>query len=327
MDYAARIRGVGSPDVFEWVPIDVGAPAAHEVLIGQHAIGVNPVDLYMRSGNHPAKLEFPATLGFEAAGVVEALGEGVTEFAPGDRVAYFGVLGAYAEARRVPVERLFKLPAHMAHGVAAACLIRGITARYLCREAYRVDGTDIVLVNGAAGGIGSFLTQWCAALGATVIGVVGHANKAEFAASRGCRHVIVTDAAGLKDRFDAIGGPLKASVAFDALGAQWTRAALDCLRPRGTLVVFGRAAGYPQAVTPFEHLMLKGSLRLMMTQLADFVASREERDLAWSEVCGVIASGKVRPTIGQQYSLADVRKAHEDMEARRTVGSTILRVD
>lgn len=324
MAHAVRIRGFGGPEAFEWTPIEVGAPAAHEVRIGQRAIGVNQVDLYMRAGNHPARFPFPATLGLEAAGVVEEVGSEVKGFGRGDRVAYFGVLGAYSDVRLVSAERLLRIPASLDDRAIAGSTVKGITARYLCREAYRVGSDDIVLIHAAAGGVGSILAQWCASVGATVIGTVGHPDKAKFAASHGCHHVINSGQESLKDRVAEISGGQKASVVFDALGGEFTLAALDCLRPRGTLVIFGRAAGYPQPIVPFQHLMQRGSLKVTMTQLADFAGTRNDIEAAWGELCTAIESGVIGPMVCQEYPLANVAQAHRDMEARRTVGSTVL---
>jgi len=324
MVHAARIRGFGGPEAFEWLPIEIDAPAAHEVRVTQRAIGVNAVDLYMRAGNHPARLTFPATLGFEAAGVVEAVGSEVKDFSRGDRIAYFGVLGAYAQERLVPAQRLLRVPAALDDQLIAASTVKGITAYYLCRQAYRVGRDDIVLIHAAAGGVGSILAQWCASLGATVIGTVGHDHKTKFAASHGCQHVIVSSHESVAERVAEVSDGQKASVVFDALGGEFTLASLDCLRPRGTLVIFGRAAGYPRAIVPFEHLMQRGSLSVTMTQLADFTGTRADIEAAWNALCAAIASGAVRPAIGQTFPLAMVGEAHREMEARRTVGATIL---
>ncbi len=324
MTHAACISRFGGPEVLQWSPTEVAAPAAHEVRIRQRAIGVNYADVYMRSGNHPAPLKFPATLGVEAAGVVEQVGSGVTGFAPGDRVAYFGALGAYAEERLVAAERLLKLPASLDERTAAATLLKGMVARYLCREAYAVRPDDTVLIHAAAGGVGSLLTQWCAALGATVIGTVGSEAKRQAAADNGCRHVIVNGVESLATRGAALTAGRKASVVFDPLGGNTTLESLDCLRPRGWLLIFGRTADYPRPIVPFEHLMQKGSLIVTMTQISDFVGSRASLEAALRDLAAAIEQGHLRPLIGQQYALRDVALAHRDLEARRTIGSTVL---
>jgi len=324
MTHAARISRFGGPEVLEWSPVEVAVPAAHEVRIRQRAIGVNYADVYMRSGNHPAPLKFPVTLGVEAAGVVQEVGTGITDLAPGDRVAYFGALGAYAEERLVPAERLLRIPASLDEPTAAATLLKGMVARYLCREAYAVRPDDTVLIHAAAGGVGSLLAQWCAALGASVIGTVGSEAKRQAALDNGCRHVIIAGHESLAARVAALTGGRKASVVFDALGGNTTLESLDCLRPRGWLVVFGRTADYPRPVVPFEHLMQKGSLILTMTQISDFVGSRTSLEAAWRELVAAIEQGQLRPLIGQQYALRDVAQAHRDLEARRTTGSTVL---
>jgi len=324
MTHAARISRFGDPDVFEWTEIDVGAPGAREVRLRHSAIGLNYADVYMRSGNHSAPLKFPAILGVEAAGTVEEVGSAVSEFARGDRVAYFGALGAYAQVRLVPAERLLKLPAALDERMAAAILLKGITARYLCRQAYPVQSSDIVLIHAAAGGVGSLLAQWCAALGASVIGTVGSEAKRDAASANGCRHVIVTTREPLAERVAALTAGAKASVVFDPLGGDATLVSLDCLRPRGWLVMFGRTAGYPRPIAPFEHLMQKGSLIATMTQLSDFAGTRSSLEEGLRNLVTALEQGHLRPLIGQQYPLQQVAQAHRDLEARRTVGSTLL---
>ncbi len=326
MTHAARINSFGGPEVLEWQEVEVGSPAAHEIRIRQTAVGVNYADIYMRSGNHFAPLKFPATLGVEAAGVVEEAGTEVREFARGDRVAYFGALGAYSEARLVPADRVVRIPAWLNDRLAASLMVKGITARYLCRQAYAVTADDVVLVHSAAGGVGSFLAQWCGAIGACVIGTVGSDTKVEVALAHGCRHVIVSTRESVPERVAALTGGAKATVVFDPVGGENTLLSLDCLRPRGTLVAFGRTAGYPHAIVPFEHLMLKGSLQITMTQLSDFAGNRTDIGTALQDLLGAIERGQIRPVIGQDYALRDVAQAHRDLEARRTTGAVVLRV-
>jgi NADPH2:quinone reductase len=324
--HAISMQQVGGPEVLQWTAIDVPRPGALEARIRQEAVGVNFADVYMRTGNHPAKLKFPAILGVEAAGTIEEVGSEVRGFAAGDRVAYFGVLGAYTEARLVPVEKLVKLPATIPGAVAAAILVKGITARYLCRQAFAVASGDVVLIHAAAGGIGALLTQWTAALGATVIGTVGSEQKVDFARANGCHHVIVSAHEQLAERVSAITKGEKASVVFDGLGGDATLLSLDCLRPRGTLVIFGRTAGFPHAIIPFEHLMQKGSLKVTMTQLLDFAGTRTDIDTAVSDLFSAVEAGRLRAAIGQTYALRDVQQAHRDLEGRKTVGSIVLTV-
>ena len=326
MTHAIRIQRFGGPEVLEWCPIEVAEPGAREVLLRQVAVGVNYADIYMRSGTHPAVRQFPATLGIEAAGVVEAVGSDIHDFAPGDRVAYFGSLGSYAEERPVPADRLLKLPPSIDLRTAAAMMVKGVTAQYLCRQAYPVGPEDVVLVHAAAGGIGSFLSQWAAALGAIVIGTVGSDAKIEIARANGCHEVIVATRESVPERVVALTGGCKATAVFDALGGDATLLSLDCLRPRGTLVMFGRTAGYPPPLKPFEHLMEKGSLKVTMTQLVNFTATRAQLESSAADLFAAVARGQLKPRIGQSYALQDTHVAHRDLEARKTVGSIVLNV-
>ena len=326
MTHAISMQQVGGPEVLQWTAIDDPSPGPLEVRVRQEAVGVNFADIYMRTGNHPAKLKFPAILGVAGAGVIERVGSDVSGFAAGDQVAYFGVLGAYTEARCVPADKLIKLPPTISSPVAAATLVKGITARYLCRQAYAVAPGDVVLIHAAAGGIGTLLSQWSAALGATVIGTVGSEQKVDFARANGCHHVVVSTQEDLASRVSAITKGEKASVVFDALGGDATLQSLDCLRPRGTLVIFGRTAGFPRPIVPFEHLMQKGSLKVTMTQLLDFARTRSDIDAAVSDLFSAIEGGSLRPAIGQTYALRDTQQAHRDLESRKTIGSIVLAV-
>jgi NADPH2:quinone reductase len=289
-------------------------------------VGVNFADVYMRSGNHPAPLKLPAVLGVEGAGAIEQIGAEVREFTVGDRVAYFGVLGAYAEARVVPADRLIRLPPSVTASTAVAILTKGITARYLCRQAYPVGPTDVVLVHAAAGGVGTILAQLSAAQGARVVGTVGSDRKADAALRNGCHDVIVLDRDQLAPRLAALTEGRKATVVFDSMGGDYTLASLDCLRPRGTLVSYGRTTGYPRAITPFQDLMQKGSLKVTMTQLVDFVRDRADIDEAAGDLFAAVQCGQLTPAIGQSYPLRDAAQAHRDLESRNTVGSVVLLV-
>jgi NADPH2:quinone reductase len=315
---------VGGPETLKWEPIDVASPGPREVLIRQEAVGVNFADIYMRSGNHPAPLKLPAILGVEGAGAIEQVGAEVSDFGVGDRVAYFGVLGAYAEARVVPADRLIRLPTSVTAATAVAILTKGITARYLCRQAYPVGPDDVVLVHAAAGGVGSILAQLSAAQGATVIGTVGSDRKADAAGRNGCQDVIVLDREPLAPRLAVLTEGRKATVVFDSMGGDYTLASLDCLRPRGTLVSYGRTTGYPHAITPFQDLMQKGSLKFTMTQLVDFVRDRADIDEAAGDLFAAVQKGALIPAIGQSYPLRDAAQAHRDLEGRKTVGSVVL---
>jgi NADPH2:quinone reductase len=322
--HAILIRQVGGPETLKWEEIEVAPPGPREVLIRHQAVGVNFADVYMRSGNHPAPLKFPAILGVEGAGTIEQAGAEVRDFAVGDRVAYFGVLGAYAETRIVPAERLIRLPPLVTTATAAAILTKGITARYLCRQAYPVGPGDVVLVHAAAGGVGTILAQLSAAQGAEVIGTVGSDRKVDAARRNGCRDVIILEREQLAPRLFAITDGRKATVVFDSMGGDYTLASLDCLRPRGTLVTYGRTTGYPHAITPFQDLMQKGSLKVTMTQLVDFVRDRADIDEAAADLFAAVEKGQLVAAIGQSYPLRDAAQAHRDLEARKTVGSVVL---
>jgi NADPH2:quinone reductase len=325
MTYAVRIEEFGGPEVLRWSAVEAGAPGPHEVLLRQTVVGVNYADVYMRSGNHPAVKGFPATLGMEAAGVVAALGREVHELAVGDRVAYFGLLGAYAETRIVPADHLIKLPSGVDDRVAAAIMVKGTTARYLCKEAYPIKEGDIAVVHAAVGGVGMILCQWAASMGATVIGTVGSEKKVDVALQNGCRHVIVTSSEDFVERVSKITEGRKADVVYDALGAETSVRSLDCLRPRGTLVCFGRTVGWPHAIEP-SSLMLKGSLILMMTQVTDFMNTPAQKAHALADLFAAVSSGTVRANIGQQYSLVDAGQAHRDLQDRKTTGAIVLLV-
>jgi len=255
---------------------------------------------------------------------VEQVGSEVSDFRAGDRVAYFGVLGAYSEARVLAADRLLRLPSTIDDAIAAATLLKGITARYLCRQAYPVTSNDVVLIHAAAGGVGTLLAQWSVSLGARVIGTVGSDQKVDVARANGCHDVIVLAREELAARVSAITGGHKASVVFDPLGSDTTLRSLDCLRPRGTLVIFGRTAGFPCPIVPFEHLMQKGSLKVTMTQIIDFVSTRAEIQDAVDELFAAITAGRLKPFIGATYPLRDAQQSHRDLEGRKTCGSVLL---
>jgi NADPH:quinone reductase len=243
----------------------------------------------------------------------------------GDRVGYFSVVGAYAEARNVPAERLVKLPSGIADRTAAAILIKGVTAQYLCRQAYPVSSGQTVLIHAAAGGVGLILSQWAKSLGAIVIGTVGSEEKAAIARAHGCAHTIVYTNEDFVARVNEFTGGRKCDVVFDALGKDTAAKSLDCLRPRGTLVCFGRTTGWPSAMEP-SVLMLKGSLVVTMTQLRDFASTRQDIDAATADLFAAIMDGSIEPVIHQQYALEDAQQAHRDLESRRTIGSSVLTV-
>lgn len=323
MSHAVQIHQHGGPEVLRWAAVELAAPARNEVRIRQTAIGLNFADVYMRSGNHPLVLPFPATLGAEAAGIVESLGADVRDFAVGDRVAYFSVVGSYTEARNIPADRLLRLPAEIADKTAAAIMLKGVTAQYLCRRVYPVSRGEVVLIHAAAGGVGLILSQWAASLGAIVIGTVGSDEKASIARANGCAHTIIYTTEDFVARVHEITGGRKCDVVFDALGKDTATKSLDCLRPRGTLVCFGRTTGWPTAIEP-SALMLKGSLVFTMTQIRDFATTREDIDAATRDLFAAVIQGSIKPVIHQQYALKDAEQAHRDLESRKTIGSSVL---
>jgi NADPH:quinone reductase len=318
---AIRIHRFGGPEVLQWEEIPLAPPAAGEVTIRQTAIGLNFIDTYHRSGLYP--LTLPAVIGAEAAGVVEALGPDARGVAVGDRVAYAGLPpGAYAARRNWPADRLVKLPAGITDEVAASVMLKGLTAWYLLRRSYRVQAGDPVLVYAAAGGTGTLLSQWAAALGARVIGVVSSGAKAQLARGQGCAETVLAgDPEFVKNVRELSGGGV--AVAYDSVGRDTFFQSLDCLRRHGTMVSFGNASGPVEPFSPME-LAKRGSLHLTRPSLFDFIATRADLDEGAGELFDVIGRGAVRIAIGQRYPLRDVARAHQDLEARRTTGATIL---
>ncbi len=321
MPYAIRIHETGGPEKLKWEEVQVGDPAPGQVRVRNTAIGLNFVDTYQRSGLYPMALPF--ILGSEGAGVVEAVGPKVKEFKAGDHVAYSGPIGAYAEVLLRPADRLVKIPAGVNDRTAAAMMLKGLTAQYLIRRTYRVKKGDTILVHAAAGGVGQILCQWARHLGATVIGTVGSDEKAAIAKKAGCKHVIVTSKENLVERVKAITKGKGVPVVYDGVGKDTFFGSLDCLRPMGVMVSFGNASG---AVTQFNPGILaqKGSLFLTRPTLGTYAASREDLVKAARELFAVVKSGKVKISINQTYPLKDAAQAHQDLEARKTTGSTVL---
>lgn len=322
MTHAIRIHQTGGPEVLTWEVLDVAAPAAGEARVRHHAVGLNFIDTYHRTGLYP--LPLPAGIGLEGAGVVEAVGTGVTEVKIGDRVAYAGgPVGAYAEARNIPAHRLLKLPDAIAFDTAAAMMLQGLTAAYLLRRTYRVQPGDAVLIHAAAGGVGLIACQWAKALGATVIGTVGSPAKAELAKAHGCDHVINYSTENFTQRVREITGGEGVPVVYDGVGKDTFMGSLDSLRPLGMMVAYGNASG---PVPPFDLLLLsqKGSLFVTRPTLMNYTAKRADLEALGAELFDVVASGKVRIEVNQTYALKDAAQAHRDLEARKTTGSTIL---
>jgi NADPH:quinone reductase len=319
---AVRIDRAGGPEVLELIHAPIPTPGPGQVLVQHAAMGLNFIDVYQRTGLYP--LGYPTGLGLEAAGVVEAIGEGVTRFRIGDRIAYAnGPPGAYAEAHVVAEDRAVHVPADIPLETAAAVMLKGMTAEYLVRRTFHVKPGDVILVHAAAGGVGQILCQWAKSIGATVIGTVGSEAKAELARSLGCDHVILYDREDIADRVKAITDGKGVAVAYDSVGKSTFEASLASLSRRGMLVLFGNASG---PVPPFDPLRLSrgGSLYVTRPTLFDYVATVEELDQSAATLFEVIRSGAVKIEIGQTFPLAKIREAHKALEARKTTGSTIL---
>ncbi|MFN4065269.1 MAG: quinone oxidoreductase family protein [Parazoarcus communis] len=322
MSHAIRFHATGAPDVLQWEVFEPAAPAAGEARVRHHAVGLNYIDTYHRTGLYPVPL--PSGIGLEGAGVVEAVGAGVTEVAVGDRVAYAGgPLGAYAEVRNIPADRLVKLPDAISFEQGAAMMLQGLTAQYLLRRTYRVQPGDTILIHAAAGGVGLLVCQWAKALGATVIGTVGSDEKAAIARAHGCDHPIVYTREKFAERVREITAGEGVPVVYDSIGADTFMDSLSCLRPLGMMVLFGAASG---PVAPFDCGVLAkmGSLFLTRPTLFTYIAKRTDLVAMAAELFEVVVSGKVRLEINQRYALKDAAQAHRDLEARKTTGSTIL---
>ena len=321
MPYAIRIHENGGPEKLAWEEVEVGDPGPGEVRVRNTAVGLNYIDTYHRSGLYP--MQMPLTLGGEGAGVIEAVGPKVKELKVGDRVAYAGPLGAYSEVLLRPADKLVKIPAGVKDQDAAAMMLKGMTAWYLCRRTYRVKKGDTVLVHAAAGGVGQILSQWCKHLGATVIGTVGSEEKAALAKKAGCKHVIVLSQEKFSERVKAITKGKGVPVVYDGIGKDTFTDSLDCLAPLGLMVSFGNASG---AVPPVNIgiLAAKGSLFLTRPTLATYTATREDLLTAAKELFGVVKKGAVKIKINQTYPLREAAQAHIDLEGRKTTGSTVL---
>ncbi|GIW44406.1 MAG: quinone oxidoreductase [Candidatus Binatia bacterium] len=321
--HAIRFARTGGPEVLQWDEVDIAPPGPGEALIRHTAIGVNFIDVYHRTGLYPVA-SFPSGIGLEAAGVVEAIGPGVTEVAVGDRVAYASApLGAYSEWRCMPAERLVPLPSGVSDEEAAAMMLKGMTAQYLLRRTHRVQAGETIVFYAAAGGVGSIACQWAKHLGAQVIGVVGSDEKAARAREFGCHHTIVYTRERVPDRVREITGGKGVPVVYDSVGQATFYDSLDCLAPRGLMVSFGNASG---PVPPFDiqQLAWRGSLYLTRPTLASYTATREELLAAAHELFDVVLSKAVRIHIGQRFPLREARAAHIALQSRATTGAIVL---
>ncbi|WP_354682846.1 quinone oxidoreductase [Cupriavidus necator] len=322
MSKAIRIEQTGGPEVMQWVDVEVGEPGPGQVRVRHEAVGLNYIDVYFRTGLY--KQPLPAGLGMEGAGVVEAVGEGVTHVSVGDRVAYAGrPTGAYAQVRVMPADIVVRLPDAIPFETAAAMMLQGLTAQYLIRDSYKVQPGDTVLLHAAAGGVGLIASQWLKALGVTVIGTVGSDEKAELARANGCAHTIVYTRESFVDRVKEITNGKGVPAVYDSIGKDTFLGSLDCLAPRGTMVSFGNASG---PVPPFDLSVLgtKGSLRLTRPTLMTYVVHRELLEPMVADLFDAVTTGKIKIDIRQRYALSEVAQAHRDLESRKTTGSTIL---
>jgi NADPH2:quinone reductase len=319
---AIRFSRTGGPEVLEWVDVDVPPPKAGEVQIRQHAIGLNFIDTYHRSGLYPVQL--PSGLGSEGAGEIIAVGSGVKGFKTGDRVAYgTGPIGAYAEVRNFPAGQLVKLPKTISYETAAGMMLKGMTVRYLLRATYKVKRGETILVHAAAGGVGQILTQWARALGAKVIGTVGDDAKRDIALANGCTHVINSRTEDVAKRVREITKGKGVPVVYDGVGKATVMASLDSLQPRGLLVSFGNASG-PVENFEFRTLAAKGSLYVTRPTLGNFTATPKDLQETVKDLVAIVKSGKVKIPVNQRYALKDAAQAHRDLESRKTTGTTIL---
>jgi NADPH2:quinone reductase len=323
MTHAIRIHETGGPEVLKWEELEVAEPGPGQAKLRQAAAGLNFIDVYHRTGLYRQEGTF--TPGVEGAGTVDSVGEGVTNVKPGDRVAYAGPLGGYAEERLIEADRLVRLPDDIAFDEAAGMMLQGMTARMLLRAVYEVKSGDAILVHAAAGGVGLILCQWASALGATVIGTVSTQAKAELARAHGCAHPILYTHQDFAAEVDKITARQKVSVVYDGVGKATFLKSLDCLRPRGLMVSFGNASG---PVEPFSPLILsqKGSLFLTRPTLFDYIATRPELEQSANDLFDVVRSGEVKIEVKQRFALEDAAEAHRALEARQTTGSTILTV-
>jgi NADPH:quinone reductase len=323
MSHAIRIHETGGPEVLQWEPFDPGQPASGEALVRHEAVGLNYIDVYHRSGLYPLPA-LPTVPGMEGAGVVEAVGDGVTEVAVGDRVAYAGQPpGAYAEIRRIPAHRLIRLPEVISTRQAASMMLQGMTARYLLKGCYRVKAGDTILIHAAAGGVGQIVCQWAHYLGARVIGTVGSEAKAELARANGCDHPILYDREDFSQTVRDLTDGAGVAVVYDSVGLATFMKSLDCLQPMGTMVSFGQSSGKTPPVD-IGLLGAKGSLFLTRPSVMTYTARREDLVEHAQDLFDMVTTEAVRIEIGRTWPLAEAADAHRALETRQTTGSSLL---
>lgn len=320
---AIRIYQHGPAEVMRWEDVEIGDPGPGQVRLRHTAVGLNYRDIYVRNGVNALK-SFPSGIGIESAGVIEAVGPGVTGITLGQRVACVaGPDDAYAEARLAPAARVVPLPDEIDDSTAASMMIRGMTARYLLRDTCAVKPGDAILIHAAAGGVGLIVCQWAKQLGATVIGTVGTPEKAELARAHGCDHPIIYTSEDFAGRVRMITGGAGVAVVYDSIGKATFEGSLRCLRPRGVLASFGESSGDPEPIAP-RRLGQLGSIFLTHPSLPDYTATREALLAAANDLFDMVKSGRVKIRINQTYPLAEAARAHRDMESRKTTGSTVL---
>ena len=324
MGHAVRFHQTGGPSVLRWEEVTVGDPEPGQVRVQHVAVGLNFADIYFRTGLYPVPL--PSGIGVEASGVVKAVGEGVTNVAPGDRVTYTGfldTLGAYCTERTLPAAPLIRLPEGISHETAAAMTMRGLTAAYLMRRIWPLKAGDSILLHAAAGGVGLIVAQWARLLGLTVIGTVSTEAKGDIARAHGCDHVIHPGREDVARRARELTGEAGVSVVYDSIGKDTFAGSLDSLKRRGLLVCMGTSSG-PVPPLDVAQLARKGSVFVTRPALADYIADTAERGELADELFGHVAAGRIRIAINQRYRLEDAAQAHRDLEARRTTGSSIF---
>jgi NADPH2:quinone reductase len=319
---AIRIHEYGGPEQLVWESVEVGDPGEGEIRVRHHAVGLNYIDTYQRSGLYPVP-SLPAVVGMEGAGEVVAVGANVEDFSEGDRIAYASPMGSYAEERLMPADRAVKLPDAIDYKTAAAMMLQGMTVRYLLRQTYNVGPNTTLLLHAAAGGVGLVACQWAKHLGATIIGTAGSSEKCELATAHGATHCINYNTENFVDRVKEITDGKGVDVVYDSIGQATYPASLDCLRPLGLFVTFGNASG-PIKDFDIGALGAKGSLYVTRPTLFTYVASRKDLLANAGELFGVVEDGTVKIPVNQTYALKDATQAHRDLEARRTTGSTVL---
>lgn len=322
MPKAIRFSTAGGPDVMQYVDVEVGEPGPGEIRVRHHAVGLNYIDVYFRTGQYPQPL--PGGLGMEGAGVVEAAGPGVTHLKPGDRVAYAcKPPGAYAEARIMPADGVVRLPESIDFETGAAMMLQGLTVQYLFHRTFPLKGGETILFHAAAGGVGLIACQWARAIGVNMIGTVGSDEKGELAKAHGCAHVINYNKENFVERVRELTGGKGVPVVYDSIGASTFTGSLDCLAPLGMMVSFGSASG-PVPPVNLGELASRGSLYITRPTLFSYTARREDLESMAAHLFEMVSSGKVKIEINQRYPLRDAATAHADLESRRTTGSTIL---